>query len=895
MKKNYLFLLLFLFSITGYSQNPLEKIRTYLDENRSKIQVQTNDISDLVIVNDFSSESTGINNYHVKQRYQGIEIYNSDSNFWIKDDKVVNGGDEFINNISQKINTVTPNISVTNAFSQVLTKLKENVFTTQIIESQNNNYKLTNGALTDDPVKAKLNYILTEVNTLRLAWSFEFYTQDTNHLWSIDIDAVDGKILTKRDLVISCNFESKKCNHNHNSEGIPFTNAMFKKSESFLALNPGNTAYRVIPWNYESPNHTSHQLVTNPEFVTNASPKGWHDSNSLSGTTTSLRYNITRGNNVWARNDFAGTNTTTAPNGVSTTGTGTFPNLTFDFPYPGTSVAASTYINAANTNLFYMNNIMHDLWYQYGFNEVNKNFQVNNYGRGGSGNDAVIAESQDGSQASPPNLNNANFATPSDGSSPRMQMYLWDVGPPFFTVNSPSDIAGGKEARDNSFNPGHVDIPLSPNGIVGDLVLCNDGVGDVLDTCQPLINAAEINGKIAVIKRGDCTFAFKVKAAQDAGAIAAIIVNNVDGVVGMAGADVTITIPAISVTNTVGNAIIARMATSTVNVKLERSSAFVNTDGDLDNGIIAHEYGHGISSRLSGNCLNSQEQQGEGWSDWFWLIMQIKPGDTRNDARGIGTFAENEPTNGLGIRQYRYSTDMSVNPHTFGNVSQQFFTDADGIETTSVHGVGSIWAVMLWDLAWNYIDKYGYDPNIYTGTGGNNKVMRLILDAIKLDGCNPTFVSARDAIIAADLATTGGADYCMIWSTFARRGLGVNASSGNANSIQDQVEDFTEPTIGSTPATGSNCTLSADYFENQELFRVYPNPTNGFLNIRINNYVGKATIQIVDINGRLVSENKNEDFNIEKSLNLNNLQSGIYVLKVTSDSMNFTQKIVKNQ
>jgi hypothetical protein len=145
------------------------------------------------------------------------------------------------------------------------------------------------------------------------------------------------------------------------------------------------------------------------------------------------------------------------------------------------------------------------------------------------------------------------------------------------------------------------------------------------------------------------------------------------------------------------------------------------------------------------------------------------------------------------------------------------------------------------------------------------------------------------------LATTGGADYCMIWSTFARRGLGVNASSGNANSIQDQVEDFTEPTIGSTPATGSNCTLSADYFENQELFRVYPNPTNGFLNIRINNYVGKATIQIVDINGRLVSENKNEDFNIEKSLNLNNLQSGIYVLKVTSDSMNFTQKIVKNQ
>jgi hypothetical protein len=342
------------------------------------------------------------------------------------------------------------------------------------------------------------------------------------------------------------------------------------------------------------------------------------------------------------------------------------------------------------------------------------------------------------------------------------------------------------------------------------------------------------------------------------------------------------------VSKVVGDEIIARMATSTVNVKLERSSAFVNTDGDFDNGIIAHEYGHGISTRLSGNCLNSAEQQGEGWSDWFWLMMQIKPGDTRNDARGIGTFAQNEAVNGIGIREFRYSTDMAVNPHTFGATNQQFFTNADGIDVTSVHGMGSIWAVMLWDLAWNYIDKYGYDSNIYTGTGGNNKVMRLVLDGIKLDGCNPTFVSARDALIAADQATTGGADYCMIWSTFARRGLGVNASSGSANSSQDQVQDFTEP------AAGPNCTLSVNYFENNELFRIYPNPTNGLLNVRINNYVGKVNIQVIDINGRIVSEYKNEDFNTEKSLNLNNLQSGMYILKVNGDNINFTQKIIKN-
>ena len=134
----------------------------------------------------------------------------------------------------------------------------------------------------------------------------------------------------------------------------------------------------------------------------------------------------------------------------------------------------------------------------------------------------------------------------------------------------------------------------------------------------------------------------------------------------------------------------------------------------------------------------------------------------------------------------------------------------------------------------------------------------------------------------------------MIWDVFARRGLGVNANSGSANSSIDETEDFTTPTPGSTPATGSNCTLSVNYFENQELFRVYPNPTNGLLNLRINNYVGKVNIQVIDINGRIVNEFKNEDFNTEKPLNLNNLQSGMYILKVSGDELNFTQKIMKN-
>ena len=67
--------------------------------------------------------------------------------------------------------------------------------------------------------------------------------------------------------------------------------------------------------------------------------------------------------------------------------------------------------------------------------------------------------------------------------------------------------------------------------------------------------------------------------------------------------------------------------------------------------------------------------------------------------------------------------------------NDQWFTDADGIDRVDVHGLGSIWCVMLWDLAWNYIDRYGYDSNIYNGTGGNNKVMKLIIDANEINTC----------------------------------------------------------------------------------------------------------------------------------------------------------------
>lgn len=911
MKKQLLFVFAFFVSL-GFSQSPNQRIQSYINENFSKLNISTSEVSNWIIQSETSSETTGITNYLVMQTYNNIKIDNSYIYFWIKNGAVINSPEGFITNVSSKINTANSTLGVVEGFSSALSKLNESNFASSIISSDKNKYKLTNGALTEDLVNAELVYFRNQDGSLILSWSYEFYTQNGDHLWKVKIDATNGNLLEKIDLIHRCAFGPK---HDHttcaSSKGFN-SNKLYKEETVETLLTPGTTNYRVIPWNYESPFHSARQLITNPEAATPlaplavaASPNGWHNaSTTVGGSTASLLYGYSRGNNVFAYSDYANTNPAN-PTTYANASSGTYPNLTFDYPYGGDGVAPTTYINAAISNLFYANNIMHDLWYQYGFNEANRNFQAANYGRGGAGNDAVNAQAQDGSQAATPTLNNANFSTPSDGAKPRMQMYLWSVRKPSSLLINTGTLSGTTyNVNDNAFSPGHVNLPLSPAALTNDLVLYVDSTPDTSDACATAttgdvpLNAAALSGKIAVIRRGSCSFAIKVKFAQNAGAVGVIVVNNAAGGISMAGADGTITIPAVSMSQADGEALIAAMSSGTVRVSLSSPEVYVNGDGDFDNGIIAHEYGHGVSTRLVGGGAGlggSAEQPGEGWSDWLWLMMQIKAGDTKNDARGIGTYANNQAITGPGIREYRYSTDMSVNPHTFASTNNMWYTDADGADNVDVHSVGSVWCVMLWDLAWNYIEKYGYDSNIYNGTGGNNKVMRLVIDAMKLTPANPSLIQCRNAIIQADQNTTTGQNYCLIWETFARRGLGVNATSGSTAGvpgIQDQVQDFTEPVPGVTPATGSNCTLGNDYFQNSNLFKIYPNPTNGLLNININNYIGELQIKVYDLNGRQVYNQNVTNFNNTNAIDLESLSTGIYVLKLQGENLNYSEKII---
>ncbi len=871
MKKITL-LFLSLFPFLMMSQQDTQRIQEYMNSNLATLGITSLDCSDWFVESESHSTATNIYNFYIKQRYQGIEIFHAQSNFSLKNGEVFYVGNRFEANIAQRANTITPVYSMFQALELAYAHFSITPYEPFVLEEtiRQNYYKINNAINLDEPVLGKLVYQLNEENNLRLAWDFTFYSPNYKNLWSIRIDASNGNVLEQFDLTRNCNF-GEASNHSKHNHFVGFSKPITAVEVAASPLEVMSGSYRVYPYNIESPNHGDRQLISTPHNVT-ASPYGWHDTNGVAGA----EYTITRGNNAWSKEDTAGTNGNgLAPNGGAT--------LLFDYPYGGNSAQPSTYTNASITNLFYMTNVMHDVWYNYGFNEASGNFQQNNYGNGGSQNDYVLADAQDGS-----GINNANFSAPVDGLRGRVQMFLWDVGPPTLAlnVNTPTSIAGAYAVRDNNFNPGNVPLPTAPAGITADLVLYDDGSPDTSDACSPAINALAISGKICVLRRGTCLFVEKVKNAQNAGAIAVIVVNNVEGNIIMGGADATITIPAISVTQTVGEAIIAQMALGTVNATLQNpADVFINADGSFDNGIIAHEYGHGISIRLAGgrnnsSCLNNAEQMGEGWSDWFALMMQLKPGDVGTAIRGIGTYAVSQPINGQGIRSFPYSTNTSVNPMTFDN------TNTEAIP----HGVGSVWATMLWDLTWAYIAKYGYDSNIYSGTGGNNKVMRLVLDGLKIQPCNPTFVEARNALITADQATTGGEDFCMIWSVFANRGLGVNASSGANNNATDQVEDFT------TPPAGPNCTtLSVGSILSKEILTIYPNPTSGIITLNMESLVSSnLTVQVYDLNGRMVYNEALSGFSGEKSLNLSHLMSGVYLVKVNTDTSQYSVKLMKN-
>jgi len=624
MKRLYLIACILLFTgQTLLSQQQMDAlVQSYFNTIAQESNFKQGDLSQWKVTNVVPSLNPDIQHVYVQQLYNNVPIEFGTYKLTVHNGKVTWQINQFVANIAEKVTTSNASISPERAVRKTVTNHGLMPPSLQRAQNTDGSFVFDNSGISIEPISVKPMYQLHN-GQLKLVWQVSLYQKDAQHWWVENIDATNGEVLRTQDWVITCNWGDAHEEHGHDNTKI--LNEEAHKIETYGPMDfMAGESYNVYAMPLGSPLDGGRSIVTDPQNLT-ASPYAWHDTNGSAGA----EYTITRGNNVWAMEDANGNN-----------GTGYSPNAGsgLDFNYPiNLNNEPNTYRDAAITNLFYWNNIMHDVWYQYGFNEASGNFQENNYGNGGLGSDSVNADAQDGS-----GLNNANFSTPGDGSNPRMQMFLWSGNP--------------------------------------------------------------------------------------------------------------------------------------------------QIDGDLDNIIIAHEYGHGISIRLVGgpasNGLGGSEQMGEGWSDWFGLMLTMKTGDAGTDSRAVGNYALGQGTNGGGIRPTPYSTNTAINGTTYG--------DINGLAVP--HGVGYAWATIIWDLTWALVDDQGFDTDFYNGTGGNNVAMALIIEGLKNTANNPGFVSGRDGILQADQDLYGGQFNCIIWDVFAARGVGVDANentNGGTNTNTDQTTSFT--------------------------------------------------------------------------------------------------------
>ena len=733
----------------------------------------------------YQSKHNGVTHVFFKQRYAGVEVYNALAGVHVMENgKVGFATSRFYPKVQTLVNTTSASISAYEAIEKAASYLKLDASERlSLLEQEgSHHFVFDGGAISNSKITVKRTYQVVEDGSLKLAWDFAIDMPINSDYWSLAVDANTGEVLRQHNYTVYCSF-GKRGQHQHTDachaeKAVNFkeVDTAITEAENTSSLLMGGT-YNVYARPTESPAYGERELLVDPADPV-ASPFGWHDTDGQEGH----EYTITRGNNVHAYQDRNGNGSSSndEPDGGE--------DLIFDFPIDF-NAEPTDYEEAAVTQLFYMINAFHDFTFHYGFDEAAGNFQQRNYTGEGVGFDYVLGEAQDA--FAPPNpddqgLNNANFATPPDGGSGRMQMFLWTRGgSDLLNVDSPDGIAGGYESGTANYGPA-----IGADPVTGLVALAFDATSEPSLGCQELINPDDLAGKVALVDRGSCFFEQKTANAEAAGAIALIICNFEDAVAGMAGV-ATIDDPSIPtvmlrssdcqlIRNTVNSGIDVQ-----VTLQFETDNGPTYIDGDLDNGVIAHEFGHGVHNRLTGGpsaagCYGNDEQMGEGWADFFTLITTVRPGDAGETPRGVGAYASSANPNGGGIRRLPYSTDFNVNDQVYDDI----------IGTTAPHPLGEVWTDCVWDLYWAMVDVYGFDDDQINGTGGNNMAIQLALDGLKLMSCSPGFEDGRDAILAADLINNEGANECLIWEVFARRGIGWGASQGSNNNRNDGVMSF---------------------------------------------------------------------------------------------------------
>jgi uncharacterized repeat protein (TIGR01451 family) len=629
------------------ANDPYLPVKAFLNEHADLFGHGAEALSSAKILHEDVGAHNGLRTVAWQQQLDGIPVFEGVLIGNItKNGELVTLSSQFLPNLSQSADAGVPNRSalesnptvsiqqaILNASQSLGDSLSINDIVTNVAPNETGYQAFRSPA---GPVHARLVWLPLNRNVMRLGWEIFILSQSIHEGFQVVVAADTGEILLRR----------------NTTKHISDATYNVYTSDSPSPFSPG--------WptpNVGQPPLTSRTSVTIAALSTNASPNGWIDDGN----------NTIVGNNAEAYLD---RNDDYSPDRPQPQGN---PSRVFDFPLDLTQ-DPTNYADASQVQLFYLLNVYHDRLYDLGFTESAGNYQDNNFGRGGLGNDHVLGHVQDGADLNPPQANNSYWIGAPDGFNGDEHMFIF-TGP----------------------NP--------------------------------------------------------------------------------------------------------------------------DRDGSLDAEVVYHETTHGTSERLVGaGVLISQLQtagMGEGWSDFYAECLLSQPGDDPNAVYAMGGYVTYQffglsfANYYFGIRHYPYCTDLSKNPFTFKDIDPNQVIPHSGVplsplypftplEADEVHHQGEVWCATLWEVRANLIGKYGY--------AGNQLALQLATDGMKLGPANPNFLQARDAIVLADQVDNGGANLAEIWRGFAKRGMGISATSPDSSTTVGVHEAFDLPglQIISTNLPGGN-------------------------------------------------------------------------------------------
>jgi hypothetical protein len=383
-------------------------LRAFMSENAALYGLTQAQASQLKIVSDYTNPAGNLSFVELQQEINGIPVFQGYVRGIVsKDGRLVRTSSLLAAGLSAKSLLTIPTLNAPDAVGAGARSINVTIDanTLKAVASESaNTWTVSRGTLSDD-TRISLVYFPMAPGNAVLAYAMTLWQPDVAYY--VIVDASTGKLLWRKCITQD---QTQTATYNIYNNDSPTPSSPTILTAPSAALPPGITRTDVT---VVSENPSADLLGWIPDGAGNA---------------------VTTGNNVDAGLDVS------APNGIDTNGRATGTGRVFSFPYIPDGAADPTgsnlptdanYRMGAVTNIFFWSNRYHDQVYNYGFTEAARNFQNDNFSRGGLGGDYVRAEAQDSS-----GTNNANFSTPADGQLPRMQMYIFTTSP----VNRDGDL-----------------------------------------------------------------------------------------------------------------------------------------------------------------------------------------------------------------------------------------------------------------------------------------------------------------------------------------------------------------------------------------------------------------------------------------------------------------------